>query len=46
MGNVFEKIWYKDLMSGVFYEILNLVVLKGIGKILVVIGVIIKNIFD
>lgn len=45
-GNVSEKTWYKDLMSGVPYEISNPVVSKGTGKTLVVIGVPIKNTSD
>lgn len=45
-GNVSEKIWYKDLMSGVPYEISNPVVSKGTGKTLVVLGVPIKNTSD
>lgn len=45
-GNVSEKTWYKDLMSGVPYEISNPVVSKGTGKTLVVLGVPIKNISD
>ncbi len=42
-GDVSEKAWYKDLMSGVKYNIYNPVVSKGTGKTLVVIGVPIKN---
>ncbi|KEI90147.1 chemotaxis protein [Clostridium botulinum B2 433] len=42
-GDVSEKTWYKDLMSGVPYNISNPVVSKGTGKTLVVIGVPIKN---
>ncbi|AGX42031.1 methyl-accepting chemotaxis protein [Clostridium saccharobutylicum] len=45
-GNVSEKMWYKDLMSGVPYEISNPVVSKGTGKTLVIIGVPIKNTYD
>ncbi|AQS08948.1 methyl-accepting chemotaxis protein McpB [Clostridium saccharobutylicum] len=45
-GNVSEKMWYKDLMSGVPYEISNPVVSKGTGKTLVVLGVPIKNTSD
>ncbi|OOM71490.1 methyl-accepting chemotaxis protein McpB [Clostridium puniceum] len=42
-GDVSEKPWYKDLMSGVPYNMSNPVVSKGTGKTLVVIGVPIKN---
>ncbi|KEI92785.1 methyl-accepting chemotaxis protein [Clostridium botulinum] len=42
-GDVSEKTWYKDLMSGVPYNISNPVISKGTGKTLVVIGVPIKN---
>lgn len=42
-GDVSEKPWYKDLMSGVPYNISNPVISKGTGKTLVVIGVPIKN---
>ncbi|MGN2370872.1 methyl-accepting chemotaxis protein [Clostridium cagae] len=42
-GDVSEKLWYKDLMSGVPYNISNPVISKGTGKTLVVIGVPIKG---
>lgn len=42
-GDVSEKAWYKNLMSGVPYNISNPVVSKGTGKTLVVIGVPINN---
>ncbi|WP_315082148.1 methyl-accepting chemotaxis protein [uncultured Clostridium sp.] len=42
-GDVSEKVWYKNLMSGVPYNISNPVVSKGTGKTLVVIGVPINN---
>ncbi|WP_160684998.1 methyl-accepting chemotaxis protein [Clostridium sp. C2-6-12] len=42
-GDVSQKPWYKDLMSGVPYNISNPVISKGTGKTLVVIGVPIKN---
>jgi methyl-accepting chemotaxis protein len=42
-GDVSQKPWYKDLMSGVPYNMSNPVVSKGTGKTLVVIGVPIKN---
>ncbi|NFO86398.1 methyl-accepting chemotaxis protein [Clostridium botulinum] len=42
-GDVSEKLWYKDLMSGVPYNISNPVISKGTGKTLVVIGVPIKS---
>ncbi|AOR24969.2 methyl-accepting chemotaxis protein [Clostridium taeniosporum] len=42
-GDVAEKTWYKNLMSGVPYNISNPVISKGTGKALVVIGVPIKN---
>ena len=42
-GDVSQKPWYKDLMSGVPFNISNPVVSKGTGKTLVVIGVPIKN---
>jgi len=45
-GDVSEKPWYKDLMSGVPYNMSNPVVSKGTGKTLVVIGVPIKNEVD
>ncbi|NFG24809.1 methyl-accepting chemotaxis protein [Clostridium botulinum] len=45
-GDVSEKPWYKNLMSGVPYNISNPVVSKGTGKTLVVIGAPIKNDYD
>lgn len=42
-GDVSQKQWYKDLMSGVPYNMSNPVISKGTGKTLVVIGVPIKN---
>jgi len=42
-GDVSQKPWYNDLMSGVPFNISNPVVSKGTGKTLVVIGVPIKN---
>jgi methyl-accepting chemotaxis protein len=42
-GDVSQKTWYKDLMSGVPYNMSNPVISKGTGKTLVVIGVPIKN---
>jgi len=42
-GDVSQKPWYKDLMSGVPYNMSNPVVSKGTGKTLVVIGVPIKS---
>ncbi|NFG42030.1 methyl-accepting chemotaxis protein [Clostridium botulinum] len=42
-GDVSLKPWYKDLMSGVPYNISNPVISKGTGKTLVVIGVPIKS---
>ncbi len=42
-GDVSEKAWYKNLMSGVPYNISNPVVSKGTGKTLVVIGAPINN---
>ncbi|MBU3215053.1 methyl-accepting chemotaxis protein [Clostridium estertheticum] len=42
-GDVSEKPWYKDLMSGAPYLISNPVVSKGTGKTLVVVGVPIKD---
>lgn len=45
-GDVSQKPWYKDLMSGVPYNMSNPVVSKGTGKTLVVIGVPIKDVED
>ncbi|WP_258049794.1 methyl-accepting chemotaxis protein [Clostridium weizhouense] len=42
-GDVSEKPWYQNLMKGVPYNISNPVISKGTGKLLVVIGVPIKN---
>lgn len=45
-GDVSEKQWYQDLMSGANYVISNPVISKGTGKALIVMGAPIKNSSD
>ncbi|MDM8130017.1 methyl-accepting chemotaxis protein [Clostridium butyricum] len=42
-GDVSEKQWYKDLMTGLSYNISNPVISKGSGKTLIVIGAAVKD---
>lgn len=42
-GDVSEKQWYKDLMTGRSYNISNPVISKGSGKTLIVIGAAVKD---
>ncbi|WP_321833095.1 methyl-accepting chemotaxis protein [Clostridium butyricum] len=42
-GDVSEKQWYKDLMTGRSYNISNPVISKGSGKTLIVIGTAVKD---